>query len=161
ERLVRLDPCFICYTPPADPPLPPPSPLQASGGRVTFGSFHSMLQTNDPPLPLWAPGPGPGPRPPPGPQERLPDPAGAPSRAVPRRLSAGSGRAAGRGGHRAGPGGSVPADDRAARPPERVRPHRPGAGHRAVRGDDDDLRGDAHGRADGGARGPVARRARG
>lgn len=53
ERLVRLDPCFICYKPPGDAPAIGPPPC-ASAGHVTFGSFNSMLKTNDRLLRLWA-----------------------------------------------------------------------------------------------------------
>lgn len=50
ERLERLDPCFLCYTPPAG--LPPPS--RASGGPVTFASFNVIQKVGDELLALWA-----------------------------------------------------------------------------------------------------------
>ena len=53
ERLVRLDPCFLCYRAPAD--APPLGPLPAmSTWAVTFGSFNSMPKVSDPVLDAWA-----------------------------------------------------------------------------------------------------------
>jgi Flp pilus assembly protein TadD len=50
ERLVRLDPCFLCYTPPRNPP-----PVAARpGGSVTFGSFNTLRKLSDFTLSLWA-----------------------------------------------------------------------------------------------------------
>jgi protein O-GlcNAc transferase len=60
EKLVRLDPCFLCYQAPADAPavVPAPSVLQpgagGSGRPVTFGSFNAVLKINDPLLAVWA-----------------------------------------------------------------------------------------------------------
>lgn len=53
ERLVRLDPCFLCFEPPADAPDPSPCPSDARG-YVTFGSFNSPIKLNDPLIGLWA-----------------------------------------------------------------------------------------------------------
>jgi predicted O-linked N-acetylglucosamine transferase (SPINDLY family) len=50
EKLLRLDPCFLCYTPPpnapdvANPPDPPP----------TFASFNAGPKLNDQVLDAWA-----------------------------------------------------------------------------------------------------------
>ncbi len=52
ERLVRLDPCFLCFCP-RRPPAPGPSPVHASG-FVTFGSFNSIMKYTDRAFSLWA-----------------------------------------------------------------------------------------------------------
>jgi predicted O-linked N-acetylglucosamine transferase (SPINDLY family) len=53
ERLVRLDPSFLCYTPPD--PLPPIS-LAPEGWSeaVTFGSFNHTAKINNRVLDAWA-----------------------------------------------------------------------------------------------------------
>ncbi len=52
ERLVRLDPCFLCYRPPAAPDVaPPPS---ASGGAITFGSFNALPKLSPQTIRAWA-----------------------------------------------------------------------------------------------------------
>lgn len=51
ERLVRIDPCFLCYRAPAgapDPQLPDPSV------PVTFGSFNLTSKVGDATLSLWS-----------------------------------------------------------------------------------------------------------
>lgn len=53
ERLVRLDPCFLCYTPPGHTQPVEPGPA-ARGEPVTFGSFNNLSKTNDQTLALWA-----------------------------------------------------------------------------------------------------------
>jgi predicted O-linked N-acetylglucosamine transferase (SPINDLY family) len=53
EKLVRLDPCFICFQPPTDQAAPGPPP-SASAGHVTFGSFNTLKKINDPLIALWA-----------------------------------------------------------------------------------------------------------
>ena len=53
ERLVRLDPCFLCYRPPAAPPAVS-SPPSLGAGSVTFGSFNSLLKLSDEVLVLWS-----------------------------------------------------------------------------------------------------------
>jgi predicted O-linked N-acetylglucosamine transferase (SPINDLY family) len=51
ERLLRLDPCFLCYSPPPDAPQPlAPEPAQ----RLTFGSFNALSKLSDQTLALWA-----------------------------------------------------------------------------------------------------------
>lgn len=51
ERLVRLDPCFLCYAPPADAPGVERRPAD---GPIRFGSFNAMQKLNDRVLRLWA-----------------------------------------------------------------------------------------------------------
>jgi predicted O-linked N-acetylglucosamine transferase (SPINDLY family) len=53
EILVRLDPCFLCYTPPDDAPavVPPPS---VQNGHITFGSFNSVKKITPATAALWA-----------------------------------------------------------------------------------------------------------
>jgi predicted O-linked N-acetylglucosamine transferase (SPINDLY family) len=52
ERLLRLDPCFLCFDPPRAPAVaPPPS---AAIGHVTFGSFNNPLKVSDTTARLWA-----------------------------------------------------------------------------------------------------------
>lgn len=48
ERLLRIDPCFLCYTPPSDAPEP-----NAHAGPVTFGSFNVLTKVVDECLDLW------------------------------------------------------------------------------------------------------------
>lgn len=50
ERLVRLDPCFLCYTPPVDAPLVEPRP---AGAGITFGSFNAIQKVGDDLLAMW------------------------------------------------------------------------------------------------------------
>ncbi len=54
ERLLRLDPCFLCYRPPRPLPALPERPPSAAGGGVTFGSFNSILKLSDACAGLWA-----------------------------------------------------------------------------------------------------------
>jgi predicted O-linked N-acetylglucosamine transferase (SPINDLY family) len=51
ERLLRLDPCFLCYTPPdaAPPPEMPPE-----SAPITFASFNLATKISDPTLQRWA-----------------------------------------------------------------------------------------------------------
>lgn len=53
ERLLRLDPCFLCYRPPANAPDPVPPP-SASGAAPTFGSFNALPKLSDETAALWA-----------------------------------------------------------------------------------------------------------
>lgn len=50
EKLVRLDPCFLCFVPPAVAP----EPARTRGRPITFGSFNHLPKVNDQLLRLWA-----------------------------------------------------------------------------------------------------------
>lgn len=52
ERLVRLDRCFLCYTPPPDAPPVSPPPHERNG-HVTFGSFNALLKVHEGVIALW------------------------------------------------------------------------------------------------------------
>ncbi|MFO0831846.1 MAG: hypothetical protein U0637_08370 [Phycisphaerales bacterium] len=52
EKLVRLDPCFLCYTPPPGAPDVAPPPC-AQPGPVTFASFNSWRKLNPRIISLW------------------------------------------------------------------------------------------------------------
>ena len=59
ERLVRLDPPFLCYKPFAGAPevRPPPSRRASSAGDgapITFGSFNATSKLNDRVIALWS-----------------------------------------------------------------------------------------------------------
>ncbi len=49
ERLARLDPCFLCYSAPADAPVP----SRAPGDVLTFGSFNAAAKINDTLIGTW------------------------------------------------------------------------------------------------------------
>ena len=51
ERLVRIDPCFLCYTPPIDAPEPAMPPSDAP---ITFGSFNNALKIAPQTLAAWS-----------------------------------------------------------------------------------------------------------
>ena len=51
ERLLRLDPCFLCYAPPPDAPEPA---MPAVDAPVTFGSFNLTSKVGDETIALWA-----------------------------------------------------------------------------------------------------------
>lgn len=51
ERLLRLDPCFVCYRPPSN--LAPISPRETNA-PVRFGSFNALHKLSDSCLTLWA-----------------------------------------------------------------------------------------------------------
>ncbi|MBL8745890.1 MAG: tetratricopeptide repeat protein [Phycisphaerae bacterium] len=53
ERLVRLDPCFLCFRPPANAPEVGPPPM-LSNGFVTFGSFNAGLKFSDSCIAMWS-----------------------------------------------------------------------------------------------------------
>lgn len=53
ERPLHLDPCFLCYQPPADAPEPAPGP-SARGEAFTFGSFNMILKVNDAVVNAWS-----------------------------------------------------------------------------------------------------------
>jgi len=50
ERLIRLDPCFLCYGGLKDVPPLPPSPR---GNTTHFGSFNALQKVNAPLIDLW------------------------------------------------------------------------------------------------------------
>lgn len=52
ERLLRLDPCFLCYQPPAE--APPPAGRVPAPGSVVFGSFNNMQKINARVVRVWA-----------------------------------------------------------------------------------------------------------
>lgn len=54
ERLVRLDPCFLCYTPPADAPEPAGTPPCTHGAPFTFASFNDAKKISPAAFELWA-----------------------------------------------------------------------------------------------------------
>lgn len=51
ERLIRIDPCFVCWEPPAD--APPVSEPPSRTGPFTFGSFNAAQKLSDTTLRLW------------------------------------------------------------------------------------------------------------
>jgi protein O-GlcNAc transferase len=51
ERLVRLDPCFLCYTPPVEAPEPAMPP---EGAPITFGSFNNIAKAVPSTARLWS-----------------------------------------------------------------------------------------------------------
>lgn len=53
ERPLRLDGCFLCYTPPADLPNLELGPL-SRGEPLTFGSFNNIAKAVPQTLSLWA-----------------------------------------------------------------------------------------------------------
>jgi len=50
ERLIRIDPCFLCYRPPIDAPAPTLPPIDAP---ITFGSFNLLSKISATTLNLW------------------------------------------------------------------------------------------------------------
>jgi predicted O-linked N-acetylglucosamine transferase (SPINDLY family) len=53
ERLIRIDGCFICYSPPTDMVIPE-SPSDLSQRPFTFGSFNNPAKTSSASIDLWA-----------------------------------------------------------------------------------------------------------
>lgn len=53
ERLVRMDPCFLCYTPDAAAPEVVPGP-RGRNEPLTFGSFNGYQKIGDEWLAVWA-----------------------------------------------------------------------------------------------------------
>ncbi len=51
EKLLRLDPCFLCYRPATD--APEVLPLPAEDGPITFVSFNSLQKINTHVAALW------------------------------------------------------------------------------------------------------------
>jgi predicted O-linked N-acetylglucosamine transferase (SPINDLY family) len=57
ERLMRLETCFLCFTPDRQAPEPVLTPATASADAtapVVFGSFNRMTKVNDATLDAWA-----------------------------------------------------------------------------------------------------------
>lgn len=52
ERLVRLEPCFLCFQPPGNAPEPS-APPSIAAGHITFGSFNMLPKVSDATLRLW------------------------------------------------------------------------------------------------------------
>ncbi|MCE7975110.1 MAG: tetratricopeptide repeat protein [Leptolyngbya sp. PLA1] len=50
ERLVRLDPCFLCYAPPSDAPEPAPRP---EGSPLVLASFNAAQKISATTIRLW------------------------------------------------------------------------------------------------------------
>jgi predicted O-linked N-acetylglucosamine transferase (SPINDLY family) len=50
ERLIRIDPCFLCYRPPVDAPQPALPPIDAP---ITLGSFNLLSKISASTLNLW------------------------------------------------------------------------------------------------------------
>jgi predicted O-linked N-acetylglucosamine transferase (SPINDLY family) len=53
EKLVRLEHGFLCYEPPAEPPIQEEMPAHRHG-FVTFGSFNNLAKINDDVIHAWA-----------------------------------------------------------------------------------------------------------
>lgn len=51
ERLLRIDPCFLCFRPP--PPEQSPPCEREPGEGVVFGSFNALPKLNDPLVRAW------------------------------------------------------------------------------------------------------------
>lgn len=54
EKLVRLDPCFLCYTPLPEAPEPAAPAFESRAGQVSFGSFNTLLKVTDRVVQTWA-----------------------------------------------------------------------------------------------------------
>ena len=52
EKLIRLDPCFLCYTPREDAP-PLSEPPSERNGHITYGSFNSLKKLTPSTIALW------------------------------------------------------------------------------------------------------------
>lgn len=52
EKLIRLDPCFLCYTPGESAPSPSQPPCSRAG-HITFGSFNSIKKLTPGTIALW------------------------------------------------------------------------------------------------------------
>lgn len=54
ERLVRLDPCFLCYSAPPKAPAHDPTPPVTRGSPFTFGSFNNLKKVGPWVVDAWA-----------------------------------------------------------------------------------------------------------
>lgn len=53
ERLLRLDPVFLCFAGPSDAPEPGPSPCPTAG-HITFGSFNNIMKLSPSVVTTWS-----------------------------------------------------------------------------------------------------------
>ena len=53
EPLLRIDPCYLCWQPPAQSPTPDDAPC-LRGGPVTFGSFNHFAKLNPAVIEVWS-----------------------------------------------------------------------------------------------------------
>lgn len=53
EQLIRMPECFLCYSPPTNPPEVVDAPFKKNG-FITFGSLHNLSKINDFTINLWA-----------------------------------------------------------------------------------------------------------
>jgi predicted O-linked N-acetylglucosamine transferase (SPINDLY family) len=51
EQLVRIDPCFLCYSPPGD--APDVAERVVGSGEIVFASFNAVQKINKPLAELW------------------------------------------------------------------------------------------------------------
>ena len=54
ERLVRLDPCFLCYEPPSTGPAPAERAPSSAGEPFTLGSFNDLKKLSPTTIDLWS-----------------------------------------------------------------------------------------------------------
>jgi protein O-GlcNAc transferase len=54
ERLMRVDPCFVCYKPPEEAGAVAETPPMRKQGFVTFGSFNNAVKVTGTTIGLWA-----------------------------------------------------------------------------------------------------------
>ncbi len=54
ERLLRIDPCFLCYKPPTDAPAPSLQPDLGTHGGIRFASFNTVRKLNPFCVELWS-----------------------------------------------------------------------------------------------------------
>ncbi len=54
ERLLRLDPVFLCYSGPPEAPEPDPSPPCLTAGHITFGSFNNIMKLSPSVVATWS-----------------------------------------------------------------------------------------------------------
>jgi predicted O-linked N-acetylglucosamine transferase (SPINDLY family) len=54
EKLLRIDPCFLCYRPPAEAPPVRTSDIPHPTSHITFGSFNAGRKLSGPLLETWA-----------------------------------------------------------------------------------------------------------
>jgi len=53
EKLVRMEPCFLCFEPLAEVPVTATAPVRENG-HITFGSFNNLTKYSKPLIALWA-----------------------------------------------------------------------------------------------------------